>query len=160
MKLTFDMEKEIIDLYVKDLLACGDIAKKYGVSRTCIWKVLRRNNIDTRKRKFLARCHLCNRRIYRNRCQIKKSVHLFCSTKCYHKYLRRNEYNEWRYEQKIARKQIEKVIFNIPPEAVVHHIDGDCRNNELSNLMLFKNQADRLRFHREIPGVKPIWPEV
>lgn len=33
------------------------------------------------------------------------------------------------------------------PKEVVHHIDSDCMNNKLSNLMLFNSQAEHLKFH-------------
>ena len=35
-------------------------------------------------------------------------------------------------------------------EEVVHHIDFDKLNNEPSNLMLFENQSEHLKFHREL----------
>ena len=35
----------------------------------------------------------------------------------------------------------------IPPGAVIHHIDGDPRNNDLSNLMLCASQRDHVRLH-------------
>jgi len=31
---------------------------------------------------------------------------------------------------------------------VVHHIDGDTRNNEPGNLMVFSSQGDHLKYHR------------
>ena len=37
---------------------------------------------------------------------------------------------------------------SIGREAVIHHIDGNGENNKLSNLMVFKNSAEHLRFHR------------
>lgn len=33
---------------------------------------------------------------------------------------------------------------------VVHHIDGNKRNNDISNLMLFANQAEHLKYHAEL----------
>lgn len=36
---------------------------------------------------------------------------------------------------------------DLRPEEVVHHIDGDKTNNNLSNLMLFPNNADHQRYH-------------
>lgn len=33
---------------------------------------------------------------------------------------------------------------------VVHHIDGNKRNNDPSNLIVFKTQADHVRYHAAI----------
>ena len=157
-KLTREDEQEIIRLYTKDYFACSDIAKKVNVSRQGVWKALKRNHIDTRKRQFPVECYQCRKRFYRARKRIRNTVHPFCSVKCYHIWLGRNEYFEWRYGQKIARKQLEEILFNIPDRAIIHHRDGDCANNELDNLMVFKGQGDHVKWHREIPGVVPLWP--
>ncbi len=34
---------------------------------------------------------------------------------------------------------------------VVHHIDGNKRNNDPTNLMIFENQAAHAKFHKEHP---------
>ena len=36
---------------------------------------------------------------------------------------------------------------------VVHHIDGDVRNNALENLRIFASQAEHARFHAELNAV-------
>lgn len=48
-------------------------------------------------------------------------------------------------EQMLGRK--------LKPDEVVHHIDGNKRNNEPSNLKVFKNQAEHARFHVELKQV-------
>lgn len=51
-------------------------------------------------------------------------------------------------EQKIGRP--------LKPGEVVHHIDGNKRNNDPSNLMIFATQADHARYHamlrKEVSG--------
>ena len=37
----------------------------------------------------------------------------------------------------------------IDKKEVVHHIDGDCSNNRLSNLMLFPNHSAHMSFHHK-----------
>lgn len=39
------------------------------------------------------------------------------------------------------------------PEEVVHHIDGDKRNNAENNLRVFASQAEHARFHKELDEV-------
>ena len=39
------------------------------------------------------------------------------------------------------------------PGEVVHHIDGNKRNNEESNLRIFQTQAEHAKFHKELDEV-------
>ena len=45
-------------------------------------------------------------------------------------------------EQHIGRK--------LTKEEVVHHIDGDRKNNQISNLMLFKNNSEHIKHHAKL----------
>ena len=41
---------------------------------------------------------------------------------------------------------------NLLPGEVVHHIDGDIRNNRPENLMVFSSQAEHAKWHKEHEG--------
>lgn len=49
--------------------------------------------------------------------------------------------HRWVAELKLARK--------LKPGEVVHHIDGNKRNNMPSNLMVFKSQKEHLEWHKK-----------
>lgn len=49
--------------------------------------------------------------------------------------------HRWVAEVMLGRK--------LNPNEVVHHIDGDKRNNKPSNLMVFSSQAEHLEWHKK-----------
>lgn len=49
--------------------------------------------------------------------------------------------HRWVAELKLGRK--------LRPGEVVHHIDGNRRNNKSSNLMVFSSQSEHLEWHRK-----------
>jgi len=58
------------------------------------------------------------------------------------------DYKPCRQGQRIARANVEKIYGELPSGSVVHHIDGNTKNNDLSNLILFAAQKDHLKWHR------------
>ena len=38
----------------------------------------------------------------------------------------------------------------LKPGEVVHHVDGNIRNNAPSNIMIFKSQSDHMKYHTEM----------
>jgi len=58
------------------------------------------------------------------------------------------EYYEKTYGRHTHRVVAEQMLGRkLRPGEVVHHIDGDKRNNTPSNLMVFKNQAEHAAWH-------------
>ena len=119
--------------------------------------------IDTSKQNAAwvkVRCYQCGKVFKEKRCVFLRSNKHFCSQRCYFKYLKSSSYIQWRQGQRIARRVIKSFwpeIDILYPNWVVHHIDGNCHNNDISNLMAFVSQADHLRWHRSDNKPKPIF---
>jgi len=67
---------------------------------------------------------------------------------------RRGESNGRTYEKLWGRHKHRAIMENIigrplKKEEVVHHVDGNLRNNDPNNLMLFTSQAEHFKWHRE-----------
>ena len=60
--------------------------------------------------------------------------------KAYKKFHGRHEHRV-NAEKKLGRK--------LKPGEVVHHIDGDKQNNEPENIMVFKNQIEHAKYHKQ-----------
>jgi hypothetical protein len=148
----------IKEQYIK-LDRIGDIAEKHGISRQAVWKILRRLGVDTSSRQGTERqCPVCDSTIPVSRGD-RKHHNSYCSSICYRTYLSTlgETYKPSAYHSRLSRKAVIEAWPEYQPGVhIVHHIDKDCHNTSLSNLMVFANQADHLRYHRGI-AVEPLW---
>jgi len=165
MKLTPRIEVDIITAYKVDLVTVKELAKRYGVTRQGIYKALKRNNIDTSDNangKIVVSCTCCGASVRKNRSHIRKRKHIFCNMECYYAYiegLQQGEYNQSRQGQRVARAVISQ-YFTLKPGNIVHHEDRNNKNNHPSNLKVFANQGDHIRYHRWAKDgieIKPLW---
>jgi hypothetical protein len=131
------------------LAGCSNmvIAEAFEVSKAAVThhfkrKVRRRNKVR-RPRKCLCGCGVLTQR------------RKYASRECYFRYVCKRPYVSWRQGQRIARVLVSQ-HFELRPGNVVHHVDGDNRNNALGNLWVFECHADHMSHHRG--GLrKPIW---
>lgn len=156
--LTDDDRQTIITEYRDNDIPMIELSARYSVSRQAIHKLLRVAGVDTSKTAAwrTISCATCGKTIQRTRCKTRKTNTPTCSRKCYFDYLRsKAEYIENRNASRNARKLVAK-LFDLQSKHIVHHIDGDQNNNDLSNLLVFASQADHVRHHRGF-DVSPIW---
>ena len=150
---------DVIDSYTNNLESMQSIANRLNITRQGIYKVLKRNGIDTRKNGGLdVSCFTCNRVFKKHRCQVRKALHVFCSEECYHAFLkagRGGAYIQSRHGQRIAREIVSR-HFDLLEGHVVHHEDRNCLNNIVVNLKVFACQGDHIRYHRGFEVV-PVW---
>ena len=156
--LTAEDIRNIVNSY-KNFERMTDIAKRYSLTRQRIWQVLKAAGVDTTKKGAMIKviCAYCGGEFKRIRCQVRKSKNNFCSNECYYAWLsdRSSNHEPWRHGMRIGRAVASKYLY-LEPEYVVHHEDGNNRNNDVSNLKVFKNSKDHLLYHRGF-NTKPIW---
>ncbi|MBW2647339.1 MAG: hypothetical protein JRE23_14415 [Deltaproteobacteria bacterium] len=135
------------------------IADELGVSRHGVKKYLNRHGIDTRKRKWEVVCHQCGEKFEKHRCQIRKNKFNYCSTACYHGNTRSPEYQVGRQDSRSARAAVRACGYYMIDGEAVYYKDGNTSNNDPSNLMVFANNDECMRWHRgDREVVKPLWP--
>lgn len=162
--------QDIVDAYTKWLEPAASIAQRYHVSRTAIWKLLRKLGVETRRgvaTQIAVECEVCLKKFKRTRCQARanslRSGRNFCSRACYFDWLRQgnydaggNPYVQSRKGQRRGRMMV-STVFDIPDGAIVHHIDRNTLNCSLDNLMVFANQGDHTKHHRDMPHNPPLF---
>jgi hypothetical protein len=72
----------------------------------------------------------------------------YCSPGCYYASIYNPSYVQWRQGQRVARATVVASGFPLTAEQVVHHADGDDRNNRLENLWVFATRGHHMSFHR------------
>lgn len=157
-QLTQNEKEWVKEQYTKHLARMEDIAITLKVTRQCIWKMLNKAGIDTRKTvRILRECNTCGKLIERRRGMARKTKYSYCSNICYVTYLETlgEDYKASGYHCRIGRKIISGYHEWLPGQ-VIHHINKDDTDNRLLNLEIYANQSDHLKKHRG-HDIEPIW---
>lgn len=157
-KLTTEARVKIVEDFGR-LVPMVELAKRHGVSRMAIWKVLHKAGVDTSKSAahISTSCEFCHKPLTRIRCRLRKQRHSFCDKDCWYGWLAQNPNEMIRSRQgmRMAR-QVVQGYFPLCPGMVVHHEDRNEKNNDPHNLRVFSCNADHISYHRGGPAL-PIW---
>jgi len=152
------LKVEIIGSYESGDLSVADISDILHVSRSAIYKYLRKHGVDTSKAAPVeCVCTACGKVFKKKACLAKKVKNHFCAFDCYMEYIREvgKDYIGSRTGQALSRRKVASV-FELKPEHIVHHEDKNCRNTDWPNLRVFANHNDHMSYHRG-GDAKPIW---
>jgi len=145
-------KKDLEGMYLRQHLTMAEIGKIYGVTRQRVCQLIKQYEIDTRQaERFKANCDKCGKEytIYRKRYR-KSSTH-YCSSRCYLSDRTNTDYRPHRNGQREARRVMAKHIGRpLTTGEIVHHIDGNCSNNSMDNLILFPNHKAHMRWHHSL----------
>ena len=144
-------ENELKHLYLDEHLTMQQIGDKLGCTRQNVHYLLQRYQIDkSNAERFAVTCDTCGTKFSTTRKRYVSRVKHFCKKECYTAYMHNPEYKQWRHGQRLARIIMQDSMDRLLlPGEVVHHIDGDNRNNEIDNLMLFKDHSEHMKHHHK-----------
>lgn len=159
--LTGNQIVDIVRAFTVNLEPMGQIAERYKRTRQGIYKVLKAAGVDTKKTGgIMVSCVACGKEIKAHKSRIRKQKNLFCGHECYYAFLQAGNgraYIQNRHSCRHARELVAKV-FDLQDGHIVHHEDRNNWNNNISNLRVFANQGDHVRYHRlGVDYVQPIW---
>ena len=139
-RTTDNQEKQIIELY-KSGLSTIKISKYLGFYKQVILHALERNGIKRRENNHVRASGVNNGRWAGGIRTIKGYKHAY---RPQHHLSRKDGWcaiHRINAEKKIGRE--------ISKEEVVHHIDGNIKNNSLENLQVYKNNGEHLSKHNK-----------
>lgn len=141
---------EVVRLFVDELVPMVEIARRFGKTRQCIWKVLRREGVDVAgSGRLVVKCDWCGVEFKKYRSRVRGGMFHFCCDDHYMEYV--GEVGFGGGGERVVRRHFGLAVGN-----VVHHIDKNRLNNHIGNLMVFRNRADHVRYHR-LGDVEPVF---
>lgn len=149
---TLISKEELEDLYLNKHWNYQEIGKFYGKTRQRICQLIKVYNIDTSTgTRFLTQCPYCDKPFESFRKHFRSVALRYCSQSCYQAHRASiSEYRPHRQGQRLARSLMAKqVARELTSKEVVHHIDGNCDNNDIDNLILFASHSEHLRYHHQ-----------
>jgi len=126
-----------------------EIGKIYGVTRMRISQLVKQYEIDAKNaERFQTTCNKCGKEYPIHRKRFRKSSTHYCCPACYLSDRKNENYHPHKNGQREARRIMSKHIGRpLTVGEVVHHIDGNCSNNNIDNLVLFPSHAAHLKWH-------------
>jgi len=150
MKIDKSVHKDIIEAYTIDLWPLGEISDMLHVSRSAVWKLLRKHGVDTSNHKIIVSCTVCGKPIERTRKRVRKQLNHFCNADCYSAFLDagKTSYSKSGNSSRLARNIVAQ-WFDLKSEHIVHHEDRNRFNNAQYNIKVFANQGDHIKYHHQ-----------
>jgi hypothetical protein len=147
--------QDLVVMFTVQHLTLREIAAKFKgkITHAGISKRLHLAGIEAKKGTWAqVHCELCGKEFDLSRSRWKRSERHYCSDACYFAIRENPNYVPWRYGQMLARAIVGQ-HFRLEGEMVVHHEDGNNRNNDLGNLRVFLNQAEHMKYHHKHKAV-------
>jgi len=149
--------QDVVVMYTEQHLTQAQIGAITGLTRQAIHYRLKKAGIKSQDGEWVKfKCYWCSGDSEKPRSQYRATNRHFCKTECYHDSLADNTYQPWRHGSRLARAVIAQ-HFDLRREHIVHHIDGNQRNNNLDNLCVYASQGDHVRAHRGGKNIV-LWP--
>lgn len=151
--------QDLVVWYTVHHLTLREIGRLVGMSATAVMKRLRKVGIVGRDGQRIIRpCGYCGIDVNRPRSQGLRKDQVYCCVEHYYASLENPEYQQWRHGGRLARAIVAQ-HYPLQREQVVHHKDGNQKNNDLANLAVYADQQSHLAVHRG-RNVQPVWDGV
>lgn len=149
--------QQVVVLYTVQHLTMEEIGLLVGRSRSRIAQILKQAGTKAEQGTWVNRsCAYCGEAIKVRRGLARKNIASYCHADHYYASRENPNYYRCRTGQRLARAIVAQQ-FRLLPGHVVHHKDGDNRNNDKANLRVFASQSDHMAHHHGKQAVAPLW---
>lgn len=150
-------KERLRNMYTTEHLTCKQISEKIELSERSIARRLKKYGISTHAGEWVkVKCSFCGIDFEILRGRWKKNKNPYCCAEHYWASLENPAYVRWDYGSRLARAIVSQYI-KLGRDVIVHHEDGNCKNNDRANLKAFKDQGDHIKYHRLSKKPKPVW---
>jgi len=150
--------QEVVKAYAEDLMPIITIAASLHVTRQSVYRLLRKEGVDTSKsRRIEVKCHYCEKPFLKKPCQVRRRKYHYCTSRCYLDCIeaKGQGYVQSRVGQRRARSAVSR-HFDLKEGMITHHENKDTLDNRYSNLRVFLNHSEHMRYHRGGEAI-PVW---
>jgi len=149
--------QDIVVMYTQQHLTLRQIGKLVDMSAMAVSKRHKAAGVTAHDGEWIkANCGFCGADIERRRSEHRNKFDVYCNMECYAASRESPGFKPWRHGSRIARAIVSQ-YFKLDQEHIVHHVDGDERNNNLDNLEVYASQSDHIKHHHGKSKVMPLW---
>ena len=138
--------QDVVVSYAKLHMSMAQIAALRGVTRQAVWKRIKAAGVPIRSARIQIDCAFCGSQFEIWRHRLKCGQKHYCSVNCYYASRENPGYRPWRQGCRLARAIVGQ-YFKLEPGMIVHHKDGNNRNNDRANLAVYASHSAHLRNH-------------
>lgn len=147
---------EMVRWYTEQHLTMREIGRLSRVSATAVMKRLHKAGITRQDGERVTKpCAWCGAKVTRTRSHALRRDRVYCGTEHYYADLENPGFQIWRHGGRQARAAVAS-HFPLTREQVVHHKNGNQRDNAITNLEVYASQADHMAMHRG-REIAPVW---
>lgn len=156
LKRRFVATDALVEWYTRDHLTHAEIGEKIGRTARAVCERLASAGITSEQGEWVdVLCAFCEEPLRVTRKRWRRSRRLYCRPQHYYAARVNPAYIRSVYGTQLARAVVSQ-HFPLMPEYIVHHLDGNNRNNDLANLVVYISHSDHMKGHHG-QAVEPIW---
>lgn len=147
---------ELVRLFTELHLTLREIGRMVGMTAQGVSRRLRKAGTKAQAGTWITKpCAYCGIELKRQRSRSHRRENWYCCNEHYYAARSNPQFAKWRHGSRLARAIVSQ-HYPLSPVEIVHHKDGDERNNDISNLAVYASNSDHMAAHHG-RAIEPVW---